>query len=250
MLKKTLASLLLTGSLLACGDAPQVIVQAPSPVDVEKPGHFVVQGTATIDVSPDCADVTMTISADAPKPGSATTSVQQKEQKLIAALLALGLENPDLKRSHLTLEPVYAQTPEGWAQLKVATYRARITITATTKKFDLVAPMMEAGGEAGASAMSTAFRRSDMSDLKRRVREMALAQAKEKAAQTAKVLGVDLGRIVSISETPSHYFAQPYLAKMDAAEADVARATAITLGGATQPLTFDVSIGFELPRKA
>jgi uncharacterized protein YggE len=249
MLKKTLASLVLAGSLLACSDKPQIIVQAPSPVDVDKPGTFMVQGNATIEVSPDCADISMTISADAGKPGSATTSVQQKEQKLLAALLALGLENPDIKRSNLSLEPIYANTPEGWSTLKVATYRAQITITASTKKFDLVAPIMEAAGDAGASSMSTAFRRSDLTDLKRRVREMALANAKEKAAQTAKVLGLDLGRIVSINESAIPQYNHPYFAKMDA-EAAVRAVQTITVGGAAQPLTFDVSIGFELPRKA
>lgn len=48
---------------------------------------------------------------------------------------------------------------------------------------------------------------------------------------------------------PSHQFAAPYLAQMDAGVRATSEA-AITLGGASQPLTFEVSLSFELPRKA
>src|SRR5207302_1256334 len=107
------------------------------------------------EVSPDCADLTMTISSDGAKPGDATSSVQAKEKALVDALAKLGVAPADLKLSNLSLMPVYENSPEGW-QVRVHDYRAEITVTATTHDFGKIAPLMDAGAEAGASSMSSA----------------------------------------------------------------------------------------------
>jgi uncharacterized protein YggE len=236
-------------SAAACGDhTPQVITLAPA-AELEKPGQMAVTGTATLEVSPDCADLTMTLSADGVRPGIATKSVQEKERELVAALGKLGVENADLKLSYLTLNPVYEPNPGGYALLTVHTYRAEITVTATTHKFDQISSIMEAGADVGASSMSSAFRRSDLAALKKQVREMALTAAKAKAAQTASALCIKLGRIVSVGENANGqmwgnaYFPQ---AANEARTMNVG----VTLGGTLQPLTLDITIGFELARDA
>jgi uncharacterized protein YggE len=128
-----------------------------------------------------------------------------------------------------------------------------MTITATTKKFDQIASMMEAGANAGATSMSSQFRRSDLPELKKKVREMALRAAKEKAELTAKTLGISLGRVTSIAETPAGYMWGatyfPNFVVNEAAQAPAASQN-VTLGGALQPLTLDVQIGFELAKSA
>ncbi len=253
MLKKTLASLVLATSLLACKQAPPQIIAMPAPSDVVRPpGQMTVTGTATLEVAPDCADLTMTISADGLRPGLATAAVQAKQQLLIAALMKLGVETADLKLSYLTLNPIYANNPDGWSQLKVATYRAEITVTATTRRFDQLGPMMDAGATAGVSAMSSQFRRSDLSDLKKKVREMALTAARDKANQTAKTLGIDVGRVVSVSEAPNgNMWSTQYFPQVANTMAETRAAVQqVTLGGALQPLTLDITIGYELSKSA
>jgi hypothetical protein len=232
---KTLLALL---TLTACHDTKVVMPQS-----LPQPGQMTVTGTATLEVSPDCADLTMTLSSDDVKPGAATQHVQAEEKDLVAGLEKLGVEGADVKLSYLTLEPVY---DEGW--LHIRTYRAQITVTATTKDFGKIATIMEAGATAGATQMSSAFRRSDLPELKKKVREMALTAAKEKAQQTAGVLGIKLGRISSVAENmggqmwSNAYF--PQVSNMAATQAGSG-----TLGGALQPLTLDVTIGYELARE-
>jgi uncharacterized protein len=252
MLKKTLVSFALASSLFACKDsAPQIIMQ-PS-AEVAKPGQMMVTGTATLEVAPDCADLTMTISADGARPGNATEAAQAKQQALVAALMKLGVESADLKLSHLTLHPIYAQGELGWSQLKVATYRAEITVTVTTKRFDRIGAIMDVGAQTGASAMSSAFRRSDLPELKKKVREMALAAAKDKAAQTARSLGIELGRVVSVTEAPNgHMWGSGYFPQVsnEVRALPSAGGGGPTIGGTMQPLTLDISIGFELGKPA
>ena len=244
MLKSTLAALLLASSLTACHD--RVIAVAP-PADVARPGTMMVTGTATLDVSPDCADLTMTLSADSLKPSTATATATAKEDALVANLKLLGVAESDIKLSLVNLEPIYDQTPDGW-QVKVRTYRAQITVTATTHDFGKVSALMEAGANAGATSMSSAFRRSDLAALKTKVRDMALAAAKAKAKQTADGLGVTLGRVVSVSENAGGMmWNATYFPQANAREADTAH---VALGGTMQPLTLEISIGYELDRNA
>jgi hypothetical protein len=247
MLKKTLASLVFATSLLsvaACKD-PQIIA-VPAALEAAKPGLMTVTGTATLEVSPDCADLTMTISVDGARPGIATAGVQAKQQELVAALMKLGIETADLKLSHLTLQPIYSPDADGgWSQLRVATYRAQITVTATTRRFDQIGTIMDAGAQAGATSMSSQFRRADLPELKKQVRDLALAAAKAKATQTAKALGIALGRVVSVAEAPAgHMWSSGYFPPVANEARPIGGGSGI--GGVLQPLTLDITLGFEL----
>jgi uncharacterized protein YggE len=135
----------------------------------------------------------------------------------------------------------------GFSTLRVATYRASVTVTVTTKSFDKIADIMETGANNGASSMSSQFRRSDLPELKKKVREMALKAAQDKAAQTARLLNIDLGRVVTVTENAGGYMwnAQYF---PNAITADKMPQEAIHIGGAMQPLTLDITIGFELSR--
>lgn len=248
MLKRTLASLFLASSLFACSDRI-ITVPAPTGISAPTPGGMTVTGTATLEVSPDCADITMTIDVDGARPGVATTAAQTKQQAIVDALKKLGVEASDIKLSTLTMNPIYE-----WVKDRnvFKGYRAAITITATTKQFDKIGPIMEAGSENGATSMTTGFRRSDLSELKKKVRTMALTAAKDKANQTATALDIKLGRVVNVAENAggmmwsAAYF--PKVANMMESNAGP-RSVADALGGALQPLTLDVTIVYELARQ-
>ena len=250
-MKKLLAGTLFALSLSACADrTPQIITMPQAQVDNAAPGVMTVTGSAQLEVSPDYLDLTMTLSSDGARPGVAASSLAAKQREAIDALTKLGLKTKDLTISHVTLNPIY----KDYAQLKVITYRAEITITATTKQFDQLAPMMEAGANAGATTMSSQFRRSDLPELKKKVREMALKAAKEKAQITAKALGIELGRVTAVAETPggamwSSYYFPNYVANASE-QAPAAAQPTPTLGGALQPLKLDVTVGYSLAKSA
>lgn len=237
-----LAALALASSLVACGHDRIFAV----PQSTERP-KMTVTGSATLDVSPDCADLTMTLSADAPRPVAATTNVDKEETALVAALTKAGVARDDLKLSTLELEPVMTPDPTSrWGTSIVTGYRASIVVTVTTRDFAKIPSLMESGAEAGATAMSSRFRRSDLPELKKKVRDMALAAAQDKAKQTAHVLGIDLGHIVSVAEAPAGVmWSNAYFPQVNAAAAISNGGPG--LGGELQPLTLDVTIGYELP---
>src|SRR5688572_20252356 len=114
MFKHSLAALVLASSLTACGDRAPHILQMPTPVDLDRPGQMTVNGQATLEVSPDCADLTITLVADHVKPGVAAKQLDAKRLALIASLSKIGVETADVKLSNLSLDPLYEPNPEGW----------------------------------------------------------------------------------------------------------------------------------------
>jgi len=223
--------MLLALPLLATACHERVI--AVSPAAPENPGLMTVTGSATLEVNPDCADLTMTISSDNIKPGAAVSSVDSKEAGLITALSKQGIAPNDMKLSLVTLEPVYEQN---LYPLVIHTYRAQITVTATTRDFAKISALMEAGSDAGAIQMSSQFRRSDM----------ALAAAKDKAKQTAGSLGIDLGRIVSVGENVGGAMWNQSYFPQNAVTRD--NSSGPSLGGTMQNLSLDVTIGYQLSK--
>lgn len=248
MFKLRIAALALASTLAACGDrAPHVIQLPANAADIARPGVMTVNGQATIEVSPDCADLTITLGSDHINPGTAVKSLETKKLALIAALQKIGIETGQVKLSFLHLDPIYAPNPEGWATLKVRTYRARLTLTATTKDFGKLGDMMDAAATAGATNMSSAFRRSDLPEQKAKVRDMALAAAKAKAQQTASTLGIKLGRITAVAENAGGYMWSSQYFPNAAMSMD--SSANVALGGSLQPLTLDVSVTFELAKE-
>jgi uncharacterized protein YggE len=94
--------------------------------------------------------------------------------------------------------------------------------------------------------MSSAFRRSDLPELKKKVRDLAVVAARAKAKQLTDAAGVKLGRIVSIGEAPtgamwgSAYFPQV------SNSVEVSNTSGGALGGSLQALTLDITLGYEL----
>ena len=243
---RTLAVVALVFTACSQG-APQVIVQSP---EAHQRDRMTVTGTATLEVSPDLVDLTMTVSADALRPGTAATETQRKVKELVAALAGAGVEGSDVKLSQMNLRPVYADRYT--EQLRILTYRGEVTITATTRHFDQIGALMETGANAGAIEMSTQFRRSDLPELKKQVRDLALTAAKAKAEQSARTLGIRIGRILSVEEMAAsavrwdrHLYSN-YLGN-NPGNTGVTAPSSGALGGTLQPLSLDVTISFELP---
>jgi uncharacterized protein YggE len=237
--------LILLLGLAACGERSYAV---PMASEAAKPGGaLTVTGTATLEVSPDVADMSMTVFGEGARPGEAAAIARKKQAQLIDGLAKIGIETKDLKLSHLRLDPVYADRSTLWSSDRITGYRAQITVSATTTKLDQLDAIMEAGANAGAGSMSSQFRRSDLPELKKRVRDMAVSAAKDKAAQTAKALGIELGAVVSVSEGTGHAFER----NVNMVSNEYARGeTGTGLGGTAQSLSLEVTVAFELAKRA
>lgn len=229
-------------AVAACNPpAPNITVTPAVAADAKiPPGTFTVVGTATLDVQPDIADLRVTVSSQAPRPGAAAKATRAKQARLVSALGSIGIEEQDIKLSYLSINPVW-----DYDRNRVTGYEAAISVTASTKDFDEIGSMMDAAADAGASNMSSSFR-TDLSVLKAKVRDMALTAAKDKAAQISKALDVDLGKIVAIAENNGggwYYYGGEHAPN---AYAEQPSKLVSSTSAEMQPLTLSISVTYQL----
>jgi uncharacterized protein YggE len=162
-----------------------------------QPRGMVVGGSATLEAVPDVADVRATLSVEAPSPVEATREVRERQRAAAGGLSAAGVSGTDVSLSHLGLDPVTDRHTGA-----IVGYRASIDLIIAVRDFDRLAPLLETLGKQGATTVSTSFRVSDLPALKARVRRDAAAAAQKKARDLAAALGVELGAVRAVTETP------------------------------------------------
>ncbi len=99
---------------------------------------------------------------------------------------------------------VYPQYKDG---MSVAGYRASHPMTVTTKDLTGFGRLLNAAVDAAGNSLGLDQLQFDVADKKPlldQARELAFAQAREKAAQLAALAGQDLGSIAAVSETYGH----------------------------------------------
>lgn len=238
-------ALAVTVPAAACGRSPELprsieLVQSPA-----RP-TFTVTGTAQIDVAPDCADLTLTISGEAPRTGPAAATARERQTALLARLKALGLAAEDIKLSSLRIDPLIEYLTDGRQRSKG--FRAETRVVVTTHDFAQIEAIMDAAASSGVTQMSTAFRSEKLDDVKKQLRDLALDAAAAKAKQMTSKLGTSLGAVVGIAEQSggslwsNAYFPQTTAPNVTGNAVDGALTTA-----EAQTLTLDVSVTYQLP---
>ena len=164
------------------------------------PGELSVDGIASLQVIPDVADVSMTLSVEQSRPKRAVSKLRAKQAALLGALQAAGVDRSKLALSTVNLHPVHHPHPRNH---EIRGYEAAVTIVVEVRDFDRIAELMETGAEADVQRMSTRFRSTKLPELKKRVRELAFKAARDKAAQIATLMNITVGRVVKVSEGQS-----------------------------------------------
>jgi uncharacterized protein YggE len=221
--------------LAACNHPPPSFVVHAAPGD--KDTALTATGSFTMNVSPDCADLTLTIQSDAGKPAAAIAEARKQEDKLVAALKKAGVADADLTLSTIGVDPNYRYDGN---RTILDGFQAHVTITATTRAFDQIGALMETAADNGVTQMSSRFRRSDLEAIRKQVREQALKNAQDKAKDTASTLGLRLGRITAVADASQSYL---YTSEYFPSAAD---SGAVALGGETQPITVEVTLTYEI----
>ncbi len=158
---------------------------------------MLVNGIASIDLRPDVADVTITLSVERPRPNAALSELRTQREGLIASLAELGVSVVNLRSSHTGVSTLY----EFRGDREIRGYQATQTFVASLTDFDGVGDVLERAAAFDLGSMHTRYRSTHMPEKKRELREMALRAAELKAQQSAKVLDVTLGSVLSIEET-------------------------------------------------
>jgi len=158
-------------------------------------------GEATVAVQPDQARIELGVTTQAETSDAAVTQNAEKLTATLAAIRALQIAGAEIKTVSYTLQPSYRYPREG-GEPELTGYTAtnfvRITINDLTK----VGTVIDAGTKAGANRVqSLQFTLQDDRPVKAQALREAAQQAREKSNALAGALGLEVVRILNVTES-------------------------------------------------
>ena len=237
MRKIATASLILASALVlgACGET----------VNIGENGvaqGITVQATGTADVVPDAVRLSLSVSVLAESNEVALSQAASTAESIRTTLKDLGVEDADIATQTVTVNPEYSYT-ESEGQ-KIVGYRASQVFDVLIRDAENAGAVVDAVVTAGGANVSINYTSPVVDDATTgtiAAREAAVAQARAKAEEYAKLLDVELGDLVYLTEVsaPTNVVVG---AKSDAmAESS---GTRIDLG--TQEVTVTVEVRWEI----
>jgi uncharacterized protein len=203
-----------------------------------EPAHGIqVSGQGEAKAAPDLARANLGVEVRAETAEQATAEVNQRMAAVIAALKQAGVADKDLRTSNLSIgfeqepqPPVIVMPAPAPARGRAATeaapqpapdagnikghYRATNMVEATLRDMNAIGRLIKLATDAGANNVwGITFDIEDPQALRAQARGQAIERAKQNAQALAKLSGVKLGKLISISENDGGGY-QPMMKSM------------------------------------
>lgn len=195
-------------------------------------GTISVSGEGEVSIKPDIATVTITVRESASTVAEAQEKVEAKVVSAINSLANLGVKEEDRKTLNYNVNPKYEYVSAGGyaTNPKIVGYEAAQTVEIKIRNIDAAGDVVGALGAANITEISgPTFTVEDEDAAKEKAKEIAIKEARAKAKETAKALGVGLGSVVQFSEDNGGYY------PMYARDAVANQSMAYGKGGALGP---------------
>jgi uncharacterized protein YggE len=217
-------------TVAGCDSAPPV--QA-------NPRQVTVVGSGQVQGVPDTLNADVAIEVVAPDVTAAMNQTNERQQAVIDALNKSGIDSKDISTTGVSLQPQYGDNSA------ITGYRAGNSIGVKIRKLDTASGALTAIVDAGGNATrinSVSFSIEDDSTLVDDARARAFEDAKNRAQQYAKLSGLSLGKVISISEAAGGGPPPPSPVPMPRG----AMADAVPLSPGQQTIGFSVTAVWEL----
>jgi uncharacterized protein YggE len=215
--------------------------------EAPEPGWIQVDGSGSVDVTPDRATVSFAVETRAATAGDAGQSNADAMDSVLRALRAAQLPGLELETFGYSLRPEYSR-PDERGTREIVAYTAVNNVRATISDPDMVGRVIDAAIGAGANRIGgISFFASDTREARNEAMAQAVREATAEARVIAETLGHELGPPLEVNggaQPP-----RPIMRGPVTFEAAQAAPTPIEAGD--QTVTATVSIRFALgPRTA
>ncbi len=165
------------------------------------PGLTVV-GTGTVEAEPEIAYITLGVDLKGDSPGSVVNVASTRMDGVLGALKAAGVEEKDIHTVGYNLWVEQRYDPQTDQPTGVVEYHIVHTVRLTVRDLGKVGALLAAAVEAGANTIGeVAYSVADPEKLATEARRKALADAQKKAQEMAAALDINLGKVLSVSES-------------------------------------------------
>ena len=143
------------------------------------------------------------VKTEAVKSVDAVNQNNQKMNEVIKAVKEAGVEDKDIQTTSYNLYPVYDYTERGTI---FKGYSLEQNIQVKIRNLDKVNDVLDKATSRGANTIGQlSFTVDDMEKVKSEARAKAIEQARQKANSLAGQSGLNLGKLISVSEGYSPY---------------------------------------------
>jgi len=244
-MRRPVLSPLLIALSLALGASMTAHAAPPPPPAMAPAAGTLLNISATAEARrvPDVATLSAGVVTEAADGNSAMRQNAQQMDKVLAAIRAAGIAERDVQTSGINLGPRY-QYAENQAP-KITGYQASNTVSLKVRDITRLGKVLDALAAQGANQINgPSFEIDQPEPVRDEARMAALKQAQERAQTYAKSLGMQVRRIVSISENGGGGGMRPMM--MSARAASMEMDTPVAAGETTVSISLDVV--FELGR--
>ena len=163
-------------------------------------GTISVTGSATINVVPDMATITLGVTTTGDTAAAAMVANNAAVSAVIARLIAAKVADRDMQTSNLSINPNWVANAAGSGQ-QVKGYVANNMLTVRIKALDTTGAVLDTAVTDGANTLNgLTFGLADQRPTEDEARKAAVADALARAKLLAEAAGAKLGDIQSISE--------------------------------------------------
>jgi uncharacterized protein YggE len=166
----------------------------------EPPG-ITVTGRGEVEAPPDTGYITLGVQVTAGTVAEAREQAATAAAAVIASVKDAGVAAADIQTGNLAIQPQYDYPSREPPRL--TGYQVTNTVSVRVRKLDRFATVVDEAAAAGGDAVivhSLRFDYDDPSRLADEARELAMADARRKAEQLARLAGVSLAAPIAIAE--------------------------------------------------
>ena len=214
-----------------------------------------VSGTGDVFAVPDTATFSYSVMTTEKDVTTAQTTVNTKANAILAYLKSQGVDEKDIQTSDYSVNPHYeygaSVCPNGYCppgRQTLTGYDVNESVTVKVKDPTKAGTLLSGVGSKGATNVSgLSFTIDDQTALEAEARTKAISDARTKAEELAKELGVSLVRVVGFSENGRGgpiYYAKAMA--MDSGMGSAPSAPAPEISTGQNKITSDVSVTYEI----
>lgn len=191
---------LLLATFLALGSPMTAAAQSAPSIAVPADGTLLsVSASAEVKRAPDVATLSAGVVTQAADANSAMRANAEQMQKVMAAIRAAGIADKDIQTSGINLNPQYRYAEN--QPPAITGYQASNNVNLKVRDLDKLGKVLDALVASGANQVNGPSFEIDQPDaVQDEARRAALGKAQARAQMYAKSLGLQVRRIVSISE--------------------------------------------------
>lgn len=214
------------------------------PENTNYPETITVQAQGKATVKPDIASIKIGISTDGKKVEEITTQNNDKMNKILANLKALGIEERDLQTTNYSLSPQYWWNKDGQRFFQGYTLTQEVMVK--IRDFAKIGKAIETATTGGANiTQDLQFIIDDQEKIKEIARKDAIEKAKNKARQIATLSGFKLGKIINYYE--DNYYPGPIMMKESAGAGNISSSIpAPDIQPGTQEITVTINLVYKI----